>query len=329
MTHSRLLLVPLALLWLALAAAPASALILVVDELRDFDSLGGPEGLAFGNEDGTDVLYVSQGDDCNPCTVTVSNAATGAVVRTFSVPFNDVRGLDLLPNGNLLISSVGDFFNDSRIREIQRTGLDSGLGVAGGIDFTVPDAFQPESTVALSLAANDNRIIVLDEEGTGEQGRIHFYQGALNDGLMAVSTTSFLGSLEPYDDPSGATLVNGDLWVVDDSSGSNPDPNYPFDCCSRLEIWDIDGPGLGTLIDATGEFAALTAGMGSCGAEGCSDPEGLAYDAVTGRLFVAFEGQGVIGVFTLAVPEPSLGALLALGLGAQAAFAAARRRTSA
>lgn len=327
MTHPIRALAALALLTLFFAGPPASALVLVVDELHDFASLGGPEGLAFGNENGTDVLYVSQGDDCNPCTVTVVNAATGASLRTFSVPFNDVRGLDLLPNGNLLISSVGDFFNDNRIREIQRTGASSGAPVTGGIDFTVPDAFQPESVIALSIAAGNNQIIVLDEEGTGEQGAIHFFQGALNDGLLAASATSFLGSSSPYDDPSGGVVVNGDLWTVDDSSGASSDPNFPFDCCSRLEIWDIDGAGSGTLLDFTGEFSAVTANEGSCGPLGCSDPEGLAYDAATGRLFVAFEDQGVIGVFTL-VPEPSLVLLAAVAAGAQA-FAAARRRTAA
>ncbi len=306
-----------------LAALPSASFAYTLTPLTSFSTAGivlsGPEGLAFGLEDSDldgqvddGVLYVSEGDSCSGnCTVFVWAAgATGTdlPLRQFDVAgLSDTRGLDLMPNGNLLLSSVVG--GSDRIREVTRAGAQ----VVGGFDLSgttvtgFPTAAQIETVVFRSSTS-----VLFGDEDTGllydiNPTSLSFNGPALQTGL---------------DDFSAMTRAeNGLLFLADDSSGGG---------ISLLRILDPAG---GVLDGLTLNVGVFTTGVAGCEDVDppnpglpltCVDPEGLAYDPVNRVLFIAFENEERVLSFGVAgeVPEPGTLGLLAAGL---AGLVAARR----
>ncbi len=317
--------------FLSLFPAAASALTLV--PVRSFgtdatfgDEFGiAPEGLAFGVEDvngtPTPVLYVSEGNSCNPCTVFVYDATATdsggtppAPLRSFGIPLNDVRGLDVMPNGNLLVSSVGGLID--RVVEVSRT---TGAVIAGGVDRTVGPlgtiaATQPESVIVhngVGTAHPGVASIFLGEEET--PGTIFDLQfdGTINSSFP-VGPLDDPNPLSPgdslFEDPSGMDYdpATGVLLIADDSSGAGMTKLYAVSPA-------------GSLVGAPVDLRTLLAGFPDCQAEGpgtCDDPEGVAFDTETGNLiYLAFENQNRVVTFEISnIPEPGTLGLLAAGL---------------
>jgi hypothetical protein len=314
----------LAALCLLAAAAPAFALTLVVDHSFGTSTLGlEPEGLAFGVEDvmgtPTEVLYVTEGNSCNPCTVHVyradaaddPNGLQPSPIRSFSIPLAEVRGLDVMggTNGNLLASSnLG--FND-RVVEVSR--VDGSL-IPNGIDINVNPLSvnpfmvrQPESVILHNGVGTSHRgveSIFLGEEETPAE--LLDILDVRFGGTPNVTNRIDVEALHAnFLDPSGMDFdpATGILLVADDSSGGGVAHIYAV----------AAGGGLVGQVNV----GLLTLGHADClPTFGCSDPEGVAFDDVLGqRLFVAFEGDQRVITFQISnIPEPGSAALLGVGL---------------
>jgi len=109
--------------FLAPAAATATP---VIGYVNSFNTLNTVEGIAFDPLTGN-LFYVR--DSTRIYEVTT----TGVPVGTITSAVGDIRGIDVLPNGNLVIAHDG---SPERIVEIDRTGAI----VAGGINFNVTAA---------------------------------------------------------------------------------------------------------------------------------------------------------------------------------------------
>lgn len=116
--------------------------------------------------------------------------------RSFLTPAGtgDVRGLDVLPNGNLLTSSA----QAAQVREL--SSLDGSYPV-DGIAIQFPAfAFQVES--AVHVPGSPESLYVADEEGTLESGRI--YRTDLDGNplnLPGLGTDNFPFGAPNFDDP--------------------------------------------------------------------------------------------------------------------------------
>jgi hypothetical protein len=295
-----------------LAASAAPIIALEIDLVFSTEGIvvDGPEGLAFGpgaGPGGQDVLFVSQGDGCSNCTIHVFEPdGTHLPASDFSTGFGDVRGVDYLSSGNLLIASSSF---PKRVVEITT----SGAVVSGGIDITLDFLIEPE---AAFFHEGRGTVFVVDEEGLNEAGTIIEFSTAGTQ----LAIFPYLGG--NFDDPSGAdfnvaevivggtVIPAGSLFVVDDNSGG---------LASKLTIYTPDG----TLLFESEEFRFLTATHPDCQGRpkppACNDSEGLAWDEANDRFFIAFEDQERVVAFR-AIPEPSIWLLLALGLAGAASL---------
>ncbi len=291
----------------ALGSTASQALEIQFNVAIDLISLAPePEGLAIdpgAGPGGIDILYVSREipQGFNDITVIQKVGSDGSDLGSFTVNFEAMRGLDLLPNGNLLASLA----KDQRVVEISAV---DGSVIAGGIDISLPSVggFPPENESAFFHVAN-NTVFFGDEEGVNENGRI------IEIGLDGSVLNNFPTPGDPFDDPSGMDLFGNLIMFSDDSSGGNR---------SRIFLMD---PTTGAIVDQTEDMQGLTLNIAGCDemrdGDGCNDPEGI---AVNGQEFwVVFEDQSMLLGFTV-VPEPSTWVLMSLGtLG----LAAARRRS--
>jgi hypothetical protein len=331
---------------LLLIPLPASALTLaqafVIDTISTIAS--GPEGLAVGLDplDGEQVIYVSQGDSCTSCRVDIyrqDTATSWVLKRHFFLPSaqgSDTRGLDVLSNGNLLVSSTGA----SRIYEVVVPTADAATAAlaSGGINFV---ASIPSISVQLeSVVFADDALYVADEEGVGEAGRIYrFTTSGVLENLPGKAVSNFLfadingdgltGTTCPvtegatpseacYNDPGGSAYnpFAQRLYFVDDNSGRNRARIFEYDLSGNLiSFSDI----ISTLISS----ALCTDLLRSPDGE-CNDPEGLAFARIGGQdyLLVAVEESNLVTAF-LIVPEPTTLALIGV---ASAALVWRRRR---
>lgn len=316
-----------------LASLPLATHAYTLTNLTSFSTAGvvgatgdddpGAEGLAYGLED-TDmdgeaddrVLYLSEGDDCGgtsepDCRIFVyaANASgSAAPLRSFTVSaLEDIRGLDRLPNGDLVAAGVSSGADDL----LQISSL-NGAAILTGVNATFPIASAELETVVFRSATS----VLVGDEATG---LLHDFNPV---------TLGFNG--DPFDtdldDFSGMALAEeGLLFVVDDSSGGG---------ISLLRILDPAG---GVLNGLTFNVGVLTKGIAGCEDVAipnpslpltCVDPEGLAYDQVNRVLFMAFENEQRVLSFQVGgvIPEPSSVVLLAAAL---AGVSAIRRSRSA
>jgi hypothetical protein len=280
-----------------------------------------PEGLAFGIEDvngtPTRVLYVSQGNSCNPCQVYVFDASATDIpdgnnpgsflepqpIRQFGVPLIDVRGLDVFSSQTLLVASVTSSGAD-RIVEVSRTNG----ALVGGVSFDFPTVGAQVETVlyhnGTGTAHPGVPSILAGDEDTGLLYDLQL--NGLENGLPATTgLEDFSGSA--FDPDSGL------LFIVDDSSGGG------------ISLLRLVAPTGTVLTGQTIDVAVQTTGLRGCTDEGpgpfdnpltCVDPEGLAYDPANRVLFMAFENERRVLSFQVvgAIPEPGSLLLLAGGL---------------
>jgi hypothetical protein len=279
------------------------------------------EGIAFGTDPVTDepAIFLSQGDECSvSCAIHVyleGDPGVWTSSRSFLTPngTGDVRGLDVLPNGNLLTSSAAA----SQVREISAT---DGSYPMGGIAIQFPGiSFQVES--AVYVPGSPESLYVADEEGDLEAGRIYRTDLAGNPlNLPGQATDNFLFGAPNFDDPGAMAYdpVTDTLFISDDSSGQGASKAFQYDLS-------------GNLLDESALYSELTAAVDACGIDGCEDAEGAAYASLDGvdYLLVAFENEQAVVGFVLPAPEPGATALGACALGSVTLLARARRRSSA
>jgi hypothetical protein len=283
------------------------------------------EGIAFGSDPRAEdqpAIFLSQGDECDlSCPIHVYTESSPGVwtsSRSFNTPVGtgNVRGLDVLPNGNLLTSSA----ESAQVRELS-LGVgpieDDGTYPVGGIAIGFLATFQVES--AVYVPGSPESIYVADEEGGPvpvEAGRIYRRDLAGNPlNLPGLGTDNFLFGGVNFDDPGGMAYdpVTDSLYIADDSSGM---------LNSKVFNYDLSG----NLLDESALFSELTADVPGCPLGGCNDSEGLAFATIEGvdHLLVAFENEALVVAFTLPVPEPGSSAAGATALAAVALLA---RRT--
>lgn len=310
-----------------LAAPPGAQALLDLEVAFSFPApapaLDGEfEGIAFGTDPLTDqpAIFLSQGDECDlSCPIHVyleSSPGVWTSSRSFQTPIGtgDVRGLDVLPNGNLLTSSA----EAAQVREL--SALD-GTYPVGGIAIGFLASFQVES--AVHVPGSPESIYVADEEGGPvpvEAGRIYRRDLAGNPlNLPGLGTDNFLFGGLNFDDPGGMAYdpVTDTLFICDDSSGMG---------ASKVFNHDLSG----NLLDESALFRDLTVGVPECPLTGCNDSEGLAFATIdeVDYLLVAFENEATVVAFTLPVPEPGATAAGATAFAAVALLARRRSRGS-
>ncbi len=269
----------LALAAVGLAAPQAKAISITLDNSFFFES---PGGVAFDPTSGN--LFVTDGGN------TISQVTTAGVpVSSFSVFAGaDINGLDVLPNGNLLLAdqSTNNPLGNTALLEFTKAGV----AVPGGINAVI----NPPSGDADGVAFNAGTGTIFVADDSDET----IYEFATGGGapLSSFLTTAIDAA---FDESEGITVdpETGNLLVVDDESGT-----------SSLYELTTDGD-LVMVVD----LLALT---------GFDDPEGVTIDRANNKLYVAFDDDGVnsigdrIAQFSIVdnVPEPATLAIFGLGL---------------
>ena len=186
--------------------------------------------------------------------------------------------------------------NDSFFTEIDRATGDS---VGGGIRFRTNDPYNDPRGIAV-LGMNQFLVMDQDVDNWVEYDAAGNIPGGLYDSVTNPGGYVPWGN-ETNDGEGGGLGPNGHFWVADDADGG-------------LHEWDAAHNYLG--------FIDLNSGFGLSDV----DPEGIASDPATGRLFVSMDASNTAArllVFTIpppaaaaatAVPEPSSIVSLALGL---------------
>ncbi|MEW5859072.1 MAG: PEP-CTERM sorting domain-containing protein [Cyanobacteriota bacterium] len=251
---------------------PAAA----VSFIRSFSTSGivtnGPEGIAFDPFSGN--LFLSNGDGKGQNTI-YEFTTSGALINSFKVSLNDVRGVDILPNGNLLLSNSIPANQGGGLFEYTKTGLPVESGVNLIID---PPSSDPDSTV---FHEGTSTIFVVDDVDE------KIYEFALDGKLL--NTINTLAINPNFKEPEGITFdpLTNNLLIAGDNQGAR----------SLYELTLA-----GELVDVINveEVTGLT------------DPEGITIDPATRTLYVAFDSDEAVGAFSLgdapaSVPEPTTG----------------------
>ncbi len=336
-----------ALRWLALACigawmgspAISSALTLTVEQ--NFPLNGAPgdaEGIAVipsGPNAGIYIPHDSEG------LVTVLDVNTGAFLYNFSVNIGglntELRSIDVLPNGNLIIGQ----HDDNRVREFVIPANPGGGAVPaatpGTISFTLPnhpDNNQPfdefEAISAFARPSDGQVFLLLAEEGrtpTGQTveapGEVYLAQVA-GAGITGFTKLFSVPLGDNFDDLSGLDVINiafdasgnidldGSTVIMTDDSSGGDSSAFVLDLTGQI-LETLDGPGTGTVQNFESLFD-----------QPWRDAEGADYDPESGILTVFFStgasGTPAIVRFdtTLQVPVPEPASLVLIGLGVTA-----------
>ena len=261
----------LALAAVGLSAPEAKAISITFDSSFAFQ---GPDGVAFDSASGN--LFIADGT-----TITQTTTAGGFVSSFSPVANGDIQGLDVLPNGNLLLSDQSS--NNSLGAPALLEFTKAGAAVPAGINIII----QPPSGDADGVAFNAGTGTIFTADDVDET--IYEFATAGGAPLSSFLTTAIDAA---FDEPEGITVdpLTGNLLVVDDGGGTS----------SLYELTTT-----GDLV-MTVDLAALT---------GFGDPEGVAIDRANNKLYVAFADDNKVAQFSIAaVPEPTMIGLLGLGL---------------
>ena len=218
-----------------------------------------PEGVAFdpvsGNFFVVDGFAVYEVD------------SSGNLLSGFTPGLSNVEGVDMLPNGNLLLVSQ---HGDNIVSEYTARGD----AVTGGIAFATTPSTDNADGVTYSAATGT----VFVTHSFAFEGAVYEFDaaGAL---LSAIDTVT----LEPeIFDPEGLAVdpITGNLLVVSDAGGSS----------SLYEV-AMDGR-----VVSSHDLAALT---------GMRDPEGVTVDPLSGDVYVAFNDEYSIATFSRDLETPT------------------------
>jgi hypothetical protein len=289
-----------------------------------------PEGLAFTLDgSGDPEIFVVDKNSNN--IVVYKQDATDLVDgwspdRSFAGPVGALRGLDFLPNGNLMAS--GNF-------SVVEVSPVDGSTIGGGISFSNFSFSEIEAAVYVNANSiylggdgNGDQIVHVDSSGNavdlpGLIGVTSFLHGDVN-GNGVVDSSGNADLHEPnYDETGGAAYdpTTNLLYFVDDSSGSGRSRVFVYDLSGNLlsvsdplyTQWGW-GPNAGSNDPTIPDEPVLVTCTANNGFQ-CTDPEGLAFGVVNGQghLLFAFESEQVItGV--LPIPEPGVAMLVGLGV---------------
>lgn len=247
---------------------PAAA----VSFIRSFSTSGivtnGPEGIAFDPLSGN--LFVSNGDGKGQNTIYELTTA-GALVNSFNISLDDIRGVDVLPNGNLLLSNSIPAQDGGGLFEYTKVGVQ----VPSGINLTIdPPSSDPDSTV---FHEGTSTIFVVDDVDE------KIYEFALDGKLL--NTINTLAINPAFQEPEGITFdpSTGNLLIAGDNQGSR-------------SLYELTLAGELVNVINVEEVTGLT------------DPEGITLDPATRTLYVAFDSDEAVGAFSLddapaSVPE--------------------------
>ena len=272
---------------LGIAASNAHSFPLsFVDSFSTADTLGdGPEGITFDPYTGNLLLVSSSGitpgiDDSRVISVTTSGVAAGALQ---SIGLSSIEG----------INGVGP---DSFVISNSTSSSEGGL-------YTYSYAANTFGSQIITNPPSGDSDGVTFHSGTGSywvaddsDERIYEFDGSGNE-LSSILTT---GIDSAFDEPEGIDYdpVSGRLFIVDDSTGTG-------------DLFEISTDG--TLLDQH-DLQAMP------GLAGLTDPEGVAFDPFSDRLYIAFDNEQTVGIFqierSIQVPEPSSIALILLGCAA-------------
>jgi len=273
-----------ALLAAIVATAPAHGLTFY----DSFSTVGlsltdGPEGVAY--DPFTDNLWVVTSTGPTDMSSLYEISTAGNLLASYNIALDRVKGISVLPGGNLLVSNVGTVADGGGIYELDR----SGALVSGGIAFTI-DAPSDDGD-GLFYNSATNTIFVADDRDE------MIYEFDLFGGLVGSLNTKdvFSGIL----DPEGIAVdpVTGHYFLADASKGTR-------------SIYELSASG--DILDSV-SFVDL----------GFLDPEGMTLDLARHLLYVADDNAHAIVAFKTgsgthpggaAVPEPMTAMLALMGL---------------
>lgn len=273
--------------------------------------------------------------------VTVLDVNTGAFLYDFSFnfgtfPHTEFRGMDVLPNGNLIIGQ----HDVNWVREFVIPGNPGNgsvpVAAAGTINFALPvhpdngQAFDEfESITAFAGQTPGQVFLLMGEEGRTRTGELVEAPGEVY--LAQVSGSGITGFMklfdvplpDNFDDLSGMDVINiefdgsgnidlanSTIIMTDDSSGGESGA-FVLNLLGQI-LETLDGPGTG-----------LTQSFETLFSQPWRDAEGVDYDEASGRITVFFSdgasGTPAIVRFTSVLeappaPEPATLGMLGLGL---------------
>ena len=331
------------------AGLPGSAEALVLTIEQTFPLAGAPgdaEGIAVIRTGPNAGIYIPHDTEG---LVTVLDVTTGAFLYNFSVSFGalstELRSIDVLPNGNLIIGQ----HDVNQVREfVIPPNPGNGTTPAaslGTIAFALPlhpDNSQPfdefEAISAFARPSDGQVFLLIAEEGRtlpnqpvppGQEvespGEVYL---ALVSGAGITSFTKLFSVplADNFDDVSGLDVINiafdglgnidlagSTILMTDDSSGAQSGA-FVLDLTGQI-LESLDGPGTGTVASFETQFL-----------QPWRDAEGADYDPETGIITVFFSdgANGTPAIVSFAsvleapAPEPATFAMLGLGLAAVA-----------
>jgi hypothetical protein len=244
---------------------------------------GGPQGIAF---DPAGYLYLVHDNGRTSAFSTVVKVTTGGTwVNTFTINGFQIAGLELMPNGNLLVSDRGSTNRGVYECAIPTTnGAVAACGAAiSGISIVIPAQSTPEGAAldevkGVTFLPATGQIFVAGDDSE----QVH---EILSDGVpgQAFPTSPVSNGLVngTFTQPEGLTVNSqtGHFLVVDDAT---------------------TGAGRGLWVfEANGTFVTFYHLQNLSGVVNLKDSEGVTFDPVNGLVYVAFNDQKAVGVYRL------------------------------